>query len=88
VIDEEVERILRDQEARTHATLTEYRGGLVAVAEALLARETVDGEEVAKLVDDAMGQKSGGPRMVSTADGSEIPVPAPPEGDSLSDFVD
>ena len=32
VIDEEVERILRDEENRTRATLTEHRPGLVAVA--------------------------------------------------------
>ena len=43
VIDEEVERILRDEENRTRSTLTEHRPGLVAVAEALLERETVDG---------------------------------------------
>ena len=66
VIDEEVERILRDEEARTRATFGENRAGLVAVAEALLARETVDGDEVTRLVDDAMGRKVGGPRMVAT----------------------
>jgi len=88
VIDEEVERILRDQEDRTRRTLTELRPGLVAVAEALLARETVDGLEVATLVDDAMGEKVGGPRMVARADGTEEPMPLPNEGESLTDFVD
>ena len=88
VIDEEVERILRDQESRTRSTLTELKPGLVAVAEALLARETVDGQEVATLVDDAMGEKVGGPRMVAQADGTEAPVPLPNEGESLTDFVD
>ena len=88
VIDEEVERILRDQENRTRSTLTELKPGLVAVAEALLARETVDGQEVATLVDDAMGEKVGGPRMVAQADGTEAPVPLPNEGESLTDFVD
>ncbi|MFN8026710.1 MAG: hypothetical protein U0W40_10290 [Acidimicrobiia bacterium] len=87
VIDEEVERILRDEEARTRSTLTEHKAGLVAVAEALLARETVDGDEVSSLVDEAMGHKSGGPRMVTLADGTEEPV-TPNEGESLSDFVD
>lgn len=70
-----------------HATLTEHKAGLVAVAEALLARETVDGDEVSALVDAAMGHKSGGPRMVARADGTEEPV-TPNEGESLSDFVD
>jgi cell division protease FtsH len=88
VIDEEVERILRDEENRTRATLTEHRAGLVAVAEALLARETVDGDEVAHLVDTAMGHKSGGPRRMLRADGTEEVVETSGEGDSLSDFVE
>jgi cell division protease FtsH len=88
VIDEEVEHILRDEESRTRRTLTEHKPGLVAVAEALLVRETVDGDDVARLVDEAMGQKSGGPRMVARADGTEEAVPLPTEGDSLTDFVD
>jgi cell division protease FtsH len=88
VIDEEVERILRDEEGRTRATLTEHRPGLVAVAEALLERETVDGEEVADLVDSAMGYKSGGPRRALRADGTEEVVETSGDGDSFSDFVE
>jgi cell division protease FtsH len=88
VIDEEVERILRDEENRTRNTLTEHRPGLVAVAEALLTRETVDGEEVADLVDTAMGHKSGGPRRVLRADGTEEVVEGTGDGDSYSDFVE
>ncbi len=70
VIDEEVERILRDEENRTRKVLSEYRPGLEAVARALLERETLAGEEVGRLVDDAMGAKSGGPRRVDLAGGS------------------
>ncbi|MCU1458560.1 MAG: ATP-dependent metalloprotease FtsH [Actinomycetia bacterium] len=70
VIDEEVEHILRTQEDRTRKTLTEYRAGLDAVARALLERETLDGAEVGRLVDEAMGRKSGGPRKIVHADGS------------------
>ncbi len=88
VIDEEVERILRDEENRTRATLTEHRAGLVAVAEALLEHETVAGEEVSTLVDSAMGHKSGGPRRVLRADGTEEMVETSGDGDSLSDFVE
>jgi cell division protease FtsH len=88
VIDEEVERILRDEEQRTRETLTENRDGLVAVAEALLTSETVDGSEVAKLVDTAMGQKVGGPRRVQRADGTDEIVETNGDGDSLSDFVE
>ncbi|MHB8670875.1 MAG: ATP-dependent zinc metalloprotease FtsH [Acidimicrobiales bacterium] len=56
VIDEEVERILREQEERAMALLTEHRRGLEAVAHALLAKETVDGAEVGRLVDQAYGR--------------------------------
>ena len=80
VIDEEVERILREQEERSRKTIAEHRGGLDAIAQALLERETVDGDEVARLVDTAMGYKAGGGRKVVHADGttSEAPLPAPP----------
>ena len=70
VIDEEVERILREQEERTRKMLTEHRAGLDAVAQALLERETLDGEEVSRLVDGAMGYKAGGPRKIVHADGT------------------
>jgi hypothetical protein len=50
VIDEEVERILRDQEERARETLGRHRRGLDAVAEALLESETIDGAEVGRLV--------------------------------------
>ncbi|HEY1738517.1 MAG TPA: ATP-dependent zinc metalloprotease FtsH [Acidimicrobiia bacterium] len=83
VIDEEVELILREQEERTRKVLTEHRAGLDAVAHGLLERETLDGEEVARLVDTAMGYKAGGPRKVVHADGtvteSEIDEPSPVE---------
>jgi len=88
VIDEEVERILRDEENRTRTTLTHHKAGLVAVAEALLERETVDGAEVGRLVDEAMGHKSGGLRRVLRADGTLEEIPLPPEGESLTDFVE
>ena len=50
VIDEEVERILREQEDRCRVVLTEQRKGLDLVARALLEHETIDGEEVHRLV--------------------------------------
>jgi cell division protease FtsH len=55
VIDEEVERILREQEDRCRQTLREYRPGLDAVAAALLEHETIDGAEVHRLINEAMG---------------------------------
>jgi cell division protease FtsH len=53
VIDEEVERILREQEERCRQTLRAHRAGLDAVAAALLVSETIDGKEVARLIAEA-----------------------------------
>ena len=55
VIDEEVERILREQEDRCRATLSEHRNSLDLVARALLEHETIDGSEVYRLV--ALGRE-------------------------------
>jgi cell division protease FtsH len=60
VVDEEVERILREQEERALEYLTRYKAGLDAVAQALLEKETIDGDEVARLVDEAAGHHVGG----------------------------
>ena len=51
VIDEEVERILREQEDRCRDLLTEYRNGLDLVARSLLEHETIDGAEVKRLIE-------------------------------------
>ena len=51
VIDEEVERILREQEARCREVLTEHRKGLDLVARALLEYETINGKEVTRLIE-------------------------------------
>jgi cell division protease FtsH len=51
VIDEEVEKILREQEERCRVTLGANRQGLDLVARALLEHETIDGEEVRRLID-------------------------------------
>lgn len=50
VIDEEVERIMREQQDRCREKLTQYRRGLDRVAEALLEHETISGSEVERLV--------------------------------------
>jgi len=70
VIDEEVERILRDEEARARKLIEEHRAGLDAVALALLEHEMIDGAEVGRLVDEAMGRKAGGFRKIRHADGT------------------
>jgi len=51
VIDEEVEKILRDCEKRCFEVLTEYRHSLDLVARGLLEHETISGAEVHRLVD-------------------------------------
>jgi cell division protease FtsH len=50
VIDEEVQRILTDQEDRCRALLTEHRNALNLIARALLEHETISGEEVGRLI--------------------------------------
>jgi hypothetical protein len=80
VIDEEVERILREQEERGRRTLRGHRAGLDAVAAALLEHETLDGAEVTRLVDEAAGRRVGGPRRppAPTPDGRPESRPARP----------
>ncbi|MCU1491776.1 MAG: ATP-dependent metalloprotease FtsH [Acidimicrobiaceae bacterium] len=56
VVDEEVSRILHEQEARARTVLEEHFEGLKAVAQAVLEKETVDGAEVGRLIDEAYGR--------------------------------
>ena len=58
VIDEEVEKILRDCEAQCEKLLVEHRNGLDFVARGLLEHETLDGAEVRRLVGLASGAVS------------------------------
>ena len=55
VIDEEVEKILRDCEEHCAQVLSTHRNGLDLVARALLERETISGAEVRRLVAVAAG---------------------------------
>ncbi len=50
LLDEEIARILTDQEQRATDVITRHRRGLELIAEALLERETIDGPEVARLI--------------------------------------
>ncbi len=54
LVDEEISRILREQEERAIELLTKHRRGLDKVAEALLEHETIDGAMVGKLVQEAL----------------------------------
>jgi len=51
LIDDEVRRILNDMEARCHQLLTTNRGALDLIARQLLEHETVDGDEVDRLIE-------------------------------------
>ncbi|MFM8870546.1 MAG: ATP-dependent metallopeptidase FtsH/Yme1/Tma family protein, partial [Actinomycetota bacterium] len=50
MIDEEIARILTEQEQRANDLLVKHRKGLDLVAEALLEQETIDGALVARLI--------------------------------------
>ena len=88
VIDEEVERILREQEERCREVLTDNRNGLDLVARALLEHETIDGSEVTRLIElggngstptptpTGVGGGSLGAGSLSTALDAEPPRPA------------
>ncbi len=56
-IDEEIARILHDQERRARALLEKHRNALDSVSEALLERETMDGAEVANMVHESLGDR-------------------------------
>jgi cell division protease FtsH len=88
VIDEEVERILREQEDRCREVLRGHRNGLDLVARALLERETIDGAEVSRLITLGGGVPRGGngdagdtPRdrgvEIGPGRGPDAPVSAP-----------
>src|SRR5579875_1506722 len=80
MVDAEVSRILRHQEERAIELLSRHRGGLDAVARALLERETLSGDEVAHMVDAAYG------RPVHGNGAARVPrfdkIPAPPTTDA------
>jgi len=79
VVDEEVSRILREAEQRAREQLEQHRDGLMAVAQQLLEKETVDGAEVASLIDAAFGRPVHGetsevPHYAGSIFGSEAPI--------------
>ncbi len=76
IIDEEVERILREQEERARQVLTEHRAGLDAVARALLEHESIDGDEVLRLIREAAG---GNGAVTPSGDGAGSESPTPPD---------
>jgi cell division protease FtsH len=54
LLDEEISRILTTQESRARDVLSRHRRGLELIAEALLEHETIDGPQVAELIQRGM----------------------------------
>ena len=80
VIDEEVERILRQAQESCREVLTENRNGLDLVARALLEHETIDGTEVSRLLELARaGSTSANPH-----NGTSVPLSPSGIDDSAS----
>jgi cell division protease FtsH len=57
-IDDEISRILREQETRARTTLEKHRRGLDLVAQSLLDQETIDGAMVSRLIQQGLGEPS------------------------------
>jgi cell division protease FtsH len=81
VVDEEVSRILRESEQRAREHLEEHRAGLVQLAQTLLERESIDGAEVARIIDGAYGRPVHGednqiPHFAGSIFGSPAPLGA------------
>ena len=78
VIDDEIERILREQESRAIEVITLHRRGLEALTRALLERETIDGADAARLIDEANGEPvhPAGTKTVSALTGIGKTTPA------------
>jgi cell division protease FtsH len=49
-IDNEIRRIVQESYDKARRILESHRDGLVSVAEALLERETIEGEEVRRII--------------------------------------
>jgi cell division protease FtsH len=60
LLDEEIARILTEQEERATKLLTKHRRGLELIAEALLEKETIDGREVARLIQQGLSESGDG----------------------------
>jgi cell division protease FtsH len=54
LLDDEISRILHEQEQRAHELLNKHRKGLELVAEKLLEEETIDGAAVGRLVQEGL----------------------------------
>jgi cell division protease FtsH len=71
-IDQEVKGIVTTQYERAYAMLAEHRGALLRIADELLVREVLDGEQVRRLAaGDAVEDPGQAPMAVPTASADE-----------------
>jgi cell division protease FtsH len=81
LLDEEIARVLTEQEDRATKLLTKHRRGLELIAEALLDKETIDGREVAQLIQQGLaesGDGSGSPIELNISHPDDEGAPATP----------
>jgi cell division protease FtsH len=86
-IDDEVSRILHEQESRATELLLKHRVALESVAEALLEKETIDGAEVAGLVQASLGESVPGdaiPHRIASASDRIVDISAGADATSES----
>src|SRR3954465_1633422 len=84
VIDEEVERILREQEARAMKLLGEHKAGLQSLADALLEKETIDGAHVGELVVEVYGRPVPAAHAKPSVPRVDVPEDPPVAGEAPS----
>ena len=63
LLDEEIAKILHEQEDRAAELLSKHRRGLELIAEALLEHETIDGPAVAKLIQQGLDETGGNEKL-------------------------
>jgi cell division protease FtsH len=73
LLDEEVARILTDQEQRATELLMKHRRGLELVADALLEHETIDGREVARLIQQGLTESGDTDRVEMNVTDEPLP---------------
>ncbi|MFV0309036.1 MAG: ATP-dependent zinc metalloprotease FtsH [Desertimonas sp.] len=79
LLDEEVARILTDQEGRATTLLQKHRRGLDLIADALLEHETIDGREVARLIQQGLAESGDADKVtMNILDPDDDPVPDDP----------
>ncbi len=77
IIDEEVERLLHDQDQRCHRVLDENRRGLDLIARALVEHETISGAEVTRLLEIGRGDTVTPPEPRTPDDARALLDPEP-----------